>query len=68
MYTEIKMKMRENGMSVLAVDGNIGVGKTSLARLLARHVGARLIEEKVEDNPFVERFYEDMGAYSLQRS
>lgn len=44
----------------------MGVGKTSLARLLSRHLGARLIEDKVEDNPFLERFYEDMGAYGFQ--
>ncbi len=66
MYTQIKKKMMSSGVSLVAVDGSIGVGKTSLARLLARHLGAKLIEENVEDNPFIERFYEDMGAYSLQ--
>jgi deoxyadenosine/deoxycytidine kinase len=66
MYDGLKKKIMGNGASVIAVDGNIGVGKTSLARLLSRHLGASLIEENVEDNPFVERFYEDMGAYSLQ--
>jgi deoxyguanosine kinase len=58
--------MMSNGVSLVAVEGNIGVGKTSLARLLARHLSARLVEENVEDNPFIERFYENMGAYSLQ--
>jgi deoxyguanosine kinase len=66
MYRAIKDKIMGNGVSLVAVDGNIGVGKTSLARLISRHMGARLVEENVEDNPFVERFYEDMGAYSLQ--
>jgi deoxyguanosine kinase len=66
MYKAIKDKIMGNGVSLIAVDGNIGVGKTSLARLISRHMGARLVEENVEDNPFVERFYEDMGAYSLQ--
>lgn len=66
MYEQLKEQMASNGISLVAVDGNIGVGKTSLARLLSKHLGARLIEENVEDNPFVERFYEDMGAYSLQ--
>ena len=66
MYTQIKNKMMSSGVSLVAVDGSIGVGKTSLARLLAQHLGAKLIEENVEDNPFIERFYEDMGAYSLQ--
>jgi deoxyguanosine kinase len=66
MYSEIKKKLLANGVSIIAVDGSIGVGKTSLARLLSRFLGARLIEEKVEDNPFLERFYEDMGAYAFQ--
>jgi deoxyadenosine/deoxycytidine kinase len=66
MYNQIKLKMMDNGLSLVAVEGSIGVGKTSLARLLARHLHARLIEENVEDNPFLERFYENMGAYSLQ--
>jgi deoxyguanosine kinase len=66
MYGDLRDRIMRAGASLIAVDGNIGVGKTSLARLLSRHLGARLVEENVEDNPFVERFYEDMGAYSLQ--
>lgn len=66
MYHQYRKQILSKGTSVIAVEGNIGVGKTSLARLLARHLNARLIEDKVEDNPFLERFYEDMGAYSLQ--
>jgi len=66
MYGRIRQKLVHDGLSLIAVEGSIGVGKTSLARLLARHLGAGLVEEKVEDNPFLERFYEDMGAYSLQ--
>jgi deoxyadenosine/deoxycytidine kinase len=66
MYRECKKKMMANGVSVLAVEGNIGVGKTSLAKLLARFLGGRLIEEKIEDNPFLDRFYEDMGAHAFQ--
>ena len=66
MHTRIKDKLIANGVSLVAVEGSIGVGKTSLARLLAQHFDARLVEENVEDNPFIERFYENMGAYSLQ--
>lgn len=66
MYGELRQKIMGNGLAMIAVEGNIGVGKTALARLLSRHLGGRLIEERVEDNPFLERFYEDMGAYSLQ--
>ena len=65
-YSEQRIKLREAGYSTLAIEGNIGVGKTSLARLVVRRLGGRLIEEKVDDNPFLERFYDDMGAYALQ--
>jgi deoxyadenosine/deoxycytidine kinase len=43
----------------IVLEGVIGVGKTSLARLLARDLDARLNLEVVEDNPFLERFYDD---------
>ena len=66
MHSQVKNKLMSNGVSMVAVEGSIGVGKTSLARLLAKHLDATLIEENVEDNPFIERFYENMGAYSLQ--
>jgi deoxyguanosine kinase len=65
-YNEIKAKVQSLGISSIAIDGNIGVGKTSLARLMVHRLGGQLIEERVEDNPFLERFYEDMGAYAFQ--
>jgi deoxyadenosine/deoxycytidine kinase len=65
-YTEQKQKIRALGYASIAIEGNIGVGKTSLARLLVKRLGGRLIEERVDDNPFVERFYDDMGAYAFQ--
>jgi deoxyadenosine/deoxycytidine kinase len=49
----------------IAVEGPIGVGKTSLARLLARELNARLVLEEVDDNPFIVRFYEDPDKYAL---
>jgi len=65
-YSDTKKNLLTNKISVIAVEGNIGVGKTSLARMLARYLGARLVEERVEDNPFLDRFYEDMGSYCFQ--
>jgi deoxyadenosine/deoxycytidine kinase len=65
-YSEWKKALLKNGVSVVAVEGSIGVGKTSLARMLARHLGARLVEERIEDNPFLDRFYDDMGAFRFQ--
>jgi len=49
----------------IAIDGPIGVGKTSLARALAAHLGARLVLELPEENPFLEKFYADMPRYAL---
>ena len=49
----------------IAVEGPIGVGKSSLARLLARELNARLVLEAVDDNPFLARFYEDPDKYAL---
>ena len=49
----------------IAVEGPIGVGKTSLARRLAASFGADLMLEEAEDNPFLERFYRDPRRYSL---
>lgn len=43
----------------LVVEGPIGVGKTSLARRLAASFGSKLLLEGAEDNPFLERFYEN---------
>jgi len=51
--------MSEARSRYLVVEGPIGVGKTSLAQLLAETLGAELLLERAEDNPFLERFYRD---------
>lgn len=50
----------------IAIEGPIGAGKSSLARRLASHLGAELVLERPQDNPFLERFYGDMPGYALQ--
>lgn len=50
----------------IAVEGAIGVGKTTLARILADVFKAKLVLEEVEKNPFLERFYEDRAKYAFQ--
>ncbi len=50
----------------IAIEGPIGVGKSTLARKLAARLGADLLLEQAEDNPFLERFYADMPGYAFQ--
>jgi len=46
-------------MSYIAVDGPIGAGKTTLAKMLAEDMGANLCLEPAEKNPFLAEFYKD---------
>jgi len=50
----------------IVVEGPIGVGKTSLARKLARSFGSELTLEQGEANPFLERFYRNPRATAFQ--
>ncbi len=51
--------------SYVTIEGNIGVGKTTLATMLANHFNAKLILEQFADNPFLPKFYEDQSQYAL---
>src|SRR3990167_205309 len=53
-------------LKYLAVEGPIGVGKTSLTRMLAEDLGARLILEEPANNPFLSTFYEDPDRFAFQ--
>jgi deoxyguanosine kinase len=50
----------------IVIEGPIGVGKTSLAMLLAKEFNARCILEKPEENPFLLHFYRDRKKYAFQ--
>jgi deoxyguanosine kinase len=50
----------------VAIEGVIGVGKTSLARLLQPAFEANLLLEVFEENPFLSNFYQDRGRYAFQ--
>jgi deoxyguanosine kinase len=50
----------------IAIEGAVGAGKSTLARALAHRLQARLLLERPEDNPFLERFYADGSRYALQ--
>ncbi len=49
----------------ITIEGNIGVGKTTLAHLLSKHFNARLILEEFADNPFLPKFYENQRQYAF---
>jgi deoxyadenosine/deoxycytidine kinase len=50
----------------IAVEGPIGVGKTTLASLLVERLGGRFVAESFADNPFLASFYEDRQKYAFQ--
>lgn len=49
----------------IAIEGNIGAGKTSLATKIAHDFNAKLILERFADNPFLPKFYEDTNRYAF---
>ena len=50
----------------IAIEGPIGVGKTSLADILAKKLNSRLVLEGAEDNPFITDFYKDVQKHAFQ--
>lgn len=56
----------KDGHVYIAIEGAIGVGKTSLARLLKPLLDAELLLEVFEENPFLARFYQDRERYAFQ--
>lgn len=50
----------------IAVEGPIGIGKTSLAKKISSHFEFHLLKEIVEENPFLGKFYDDISEWSFQ--
>jgi deoxyguanosine kinase len=50
----------------IAVEGPIGVGKTSLCELLAEDFNLRLLKEESDQNPFLSDFYQNRSKYAFQ--
>ncbi len=55
-----------NSFDFIAIEGVIGAGKTSLAKLFSEKHNARLVLEEFEENPFLPKFYEDRERYAFQ--
>ena len=49
----------------ITIEGNIGAGKTTLARMLSQELNARLILEEFDENPFLANFYENPEKYAF---
>ena len=58
--------VEQKTLRYIAIEGPIGVGKSSLAKLLAQKFDSRLVREEVANNPFLERFYENPKKNAFQ--
>lgn len=67
--TEIRLHPNRTALfasrGFIAIEGNIGAGKTTLAGMIAREMDAKLILERFADNPFLPKFYEDRARYAF---
>lgn len=52
-------------MNFLVVEGNIGVGKTTLAKMISQDYNAKFVGEAFADNPFLEKFYADQKSFAF---
>ena len=54
-----------NTVNYIAIEGNIGAGKTTLATKLSEDFNAKLVLERFADNPFLPKFYKDQNRYAF---
>jgi 2-amino-4-hydroxy-6-hydroxymethyldihydropteridine diphosphokinase len=52
-------------LEYIAIEGNIGAGKTTLAHRIGQDFNAKLVLERFADNPFLPKFYEDQGRFAF---
>ena len=53
-------------LNYIVIEGNIGAGKTTLSKMIAKEFEAKLILEQFADNPFLPKFYKEPDKYSFQ--
>src|SRR5512135_2384503 len=58
--------LTKGGTMYIAIEGVIGVGKTTLARLLQPRFNSEILLEVFEENPFLSDFYSDRQRYAFQ--
>jgi deoxyadenosine/deoxycytidine kinase len=54
-----------NKLNYIAIEGNIGAGKTTLATKMAQDFNAKTVLERFADNPFLPKFYKDQNRYAF---
>ena len=60
-----KLKINDFPYNFIAIEGNIGAGKTTFATQFAKDVNAKLVLERFEENPFLPKFYQDQKRYAF---
>ena len=58
-------KIRLDNFNYIAVEGNIGAGKTTLVGKIAEDFNAKTVLERFADNPFLPKFYKDQNRYAF---
>ncbi len=66
--TELKLEKPislDEKYNYIAIEGNIGAGKTTLAKMISDEFNTRLVLERFADNPFLPKFYQDKERFAL---
>lgn len=58
-------KIRLQSVNYIAIEGNIGAGKTTLSNKISEDFNAKLVLERFADNPFLPKFYKDQARYAF---
>jgi deoxyguanosine kinase len=66
MSRSLKTVIEESNLRHIAIEGVIGSGKTTLANKIGELLPAKLVLERFEENPFLEKFYDDPERYAFQ--
>lgn len=66
MRKSLESLIEQSELRHIAIEGVIGAGKTSLARLLGERLSGKVVLEKFEENPFLPKFYEDPDRFAFQ--